>query len=78
MITSTNNFVPEKKTSIPSLEHRNFLPYARYTEPWADLEFGNGIPKYSDDFGNGIEKFLRTLEENGNGVWNFETIWNGK
>ena len=37
-ITSTNNFVPEK-TSIPSLEHRKFLPCARYTEPWADLEF---------------------------------------
>ena len=59
--TSTNNFVPEK-TSIPSLEHRNFLQCARYREPWADLEFGNGIPKDSDDFGNGIEKFLKTLE----------------
>ena len=58
VITSTNNFVPEK-TSIPSLDHRNFLPRARYTEPWADLEFGNGIPKDSDDFGNGIEKCLK-------------------
>ena len=61
VITSTNNFLPEK-TPIPSLEHRNFLPCARYMEPWADLEFGNGIPKDSDDFGNGIEKFLKTLE----------------
>ena len=61
VITSTNNFVPEK-TLIPSLEHRNFLPCARYTEPWTDLEFENGIPKVSDDFGNGIETFLKTLE----------------
>ena len=74
VVTSTTNCVPEK-TSIPSLEHRNFLPRARYTEPWADLEFGNGIPKDSDDFGNGIEKCLKLW--NGNGVWNFDTIWNG-
>ena len=48
-----------------------------HTEPWADLEFGNGIPNHSYDFGNGNEEFGKTLEWNGNGVWNFESIWNG-
>src|ERR1700733_506608 len=39
VITSTNNFVPEK-TSIPSSEHRNLLPCARYRNLGPIWSFG--------------------------------------
>ena len=56
---------------FPNQIHRNVCRFGV-------LEFGNGIPNHSYDSLEMEMNSVKRLEWNGNGVWNFESIWKWK